>query len=763
MGSAGTDTQVTINGSGFGSSQGSVSFFYKDTGDSASTAVAADVISWSDTRVVCTVPICDWFAGECGGYGGGASSGPVTVTTSGGGMSNSAVFEVSFGFGGSGWNPPQINYYIATSVPAAFSAALQNAGATWTSAAGIGFTYSGSTNASVTSQNGITEMVYGPLPPGTDSGVIAYAMCWSQGGTISECDILFNSAKPFSTSTPTPTGNIDVETIALHEFGHWLRLLDLYGNLAGFPSDTAKVMYGFNSGGPNWMKRTLHPDDLAGVRWIYGTNSCTFSISPTSTSIAAAGGSGNITVTTQTGCSWTASSDAPWLTITNGTSGTGSNTINYSASSNSTTSSRTGHITAGGRTFTLTQEAAPVCAYFISPTSRTHPSESESGTISVTSATGCAWTATTSTGWIHITSGSSGSGNGTVVYRVDANSSTSQRSGSLLVAGRTFTVTQSGVASCSYTISPTSQSFGPSAGTGSVTVSTTSGCSWSASLGATWVSITSGSSGSSSGTVSYMVTANTSTSSRSTSLSIAGRQFSISQSGTSGGSSSSSYLVAGIAHAPGAGGSSWRSTLAVTNTSSQAANLTITYQYGGTTTTRTIVLSGNAIREWDDVASSLFGQSGSTSGSILVASDLPVMVTARTYNATLGGTFGQYLPGAESATAIASGQMGMLPQIKKVSGYRTNVGFINLGSANVTIRTRLYSEDGFPLGNDISTNVAATEWKQVNDVFNAAGISSCDIGYATVELTSGAGPFWAYASVVDNASGDPTTIPVFLK
>jgi hypothetical protein len=261
-----------------------------------------------------------------------------------------------------------------------------------------------------------------------------------------------------------------------------------------------------------------------------------------------------------------------------------------------------------------------------------------------------------------------------------------------------------------------------------------------------------------------MVSANTSTSSRSTSLTIAGRQFSISQSGTSGGDGGDhSYLVAGIAHAPGAGGSTWRSTLAVINPSSQPANLAITYQYGGTSTTRAVVLSGNAIREWDDVASSLFSQSGSTSGSILVASDLPVMVTARTYNATLGGTFGQYLPGAESATAIASGQMGMLPQIKKVSGYRTNVGFINLGSANVTIRTRLYSEDGFPLGNAITTNVAATEWKQINDVFATAGINQCTIGYATVELTSGAGPFWAYASVVDNASGDPTTIPVFLK
>jgi len=46
--------------------------------------------------------------------------------------------------------------------------------------------------------------------------------------------------------------------------------------------------------------------------------------------------------------------------------------------------------------------------------------------------------------WITITSGSSGSGNDTVYYSVDANPDTSQRTGRMTVAGLTFDVIQAG-------------------------------------------------------------------------------------------------------------------------------------------------------------------------------------------------------------------------------------------------------------------------------------------------------------------------------
>ena len=173
------------------------------------------------------------------------------------------------------------------------------------------------------------------------------------------------------------------------------------------------------------------------------------------------------------------------------------------------------------------------CTYSINPTAQSFGSSGGSGSVSVTTQSGCNWTAVSNnTSWITITSGSSGSGNGTVYYSVAANSSASSLTGTMTIAGNTFTVTQSGT-SCTYSISPTSKSFDSSGGSGSVTVTTQSGCSWTATSNASWITITSGSSGTGSGTVNYSVTANTST--RTGTITITGgNTFTITQSGTGG-------------------------------------------------------------------------------------------------------------------------------------------------------------------------------------------------------------------------------------
>ena len=63
-------------------------------------------------------------------------------------------------------------------------------------------------------------------------------------------------------------------------------------------------------------------------------STCTYSISPTNASFSASGGTGSVSVTTQAGCPWTASSGAAWMTITSGSSGSGNGTVNYSIASN---------------------------------------------------------------------------------------------------------------------------------------------------------------------------------------------------------------------------------------------------------------------------------------------------------------------------------------------------------------------------------------------------------------------------------------------
>lgn len=91
-----------------------------------------------------------------------------------------------------------------------------------------------------------------------------------------------------------------------------------------------------------------------------------------------------------------------------------------------------------------------VCNYSINPTSATYDSTGGSGSVDVTTMTGCPWTAVSNDSWITVTGGASGNGNGTVDYTVDANPDANQRIGTITIAGQTFTVTQSGAVVCTF-------------------------------------------------------------------------------------------------------------------------------------------------------------------------------------------------------------------------------------------------------------------------------------------------------------------------
>ncbi|MBZ5536109.1 MAG: PQQ-dependent sugar dehydrogenase [Acidobacteriia bacterium] len=82
------------------------------------------------------------------------------------------------------------------------------------------------------------------------------------------------------------------------------------------------------------------------------------------------------------------------------------------------------------------------CGYSISPATQSFNSGGGTGTVAVSAASGCTWSAASSVSWINVTSGGSGSGNGTVSYSVATNSQGLSRVGTLSVAGQVFAITQ---------------------------------------------------------------------------------------------------------------------------------------------------------------------------------------------------------------------------------------------------------------------------------------------------------------------------------
>ena len=254
---------------------------------------------------------------------------------------------------------------------------------------------------------------------------------------------------------------------------------------------------------------------------------CRLEIAPEAHDIGASGGFASSTVTTLAGCAWTVTSDASWITVTP-TAGNGSGTLNLAIAA-SDGNERAGGVRVGDRLLVIRQGAATSCSVVIAPANQTiGVAGGAGGLITVTAGAHCAWTAVSNVAWVTVTGGASGGGNGVVTYNVGANPG-SGRTGTLSIAGQTFTVTQASLASCAYTLTPPTHSIGPSDGVAlRVQVSTTSGCAWTASSNVSWVTIVGGASGNGNGTVTYDVAANTG-GTRTATMTIAGHAFTLTQ------------------------------------------------------------------------------------------------------------------------------------------------------------------------------------------------------------------------------------------
>jgi hypothetical protein len=259
---------------------------------------------------------------------------------------------------------------------------------------------------------------------------------------------------------------------------------------------------------------------------------CTYTINPTSASVASAASSYSAQIVAPAGCSWSASAAVSWLQLTSRATGSGNGTVAYAVAANPTPAQRSGSINVSGAgqntpvTLSVSQAAAP---FALSSSSANVSAGASTGTISVTAASSTAtWTALSNAAWISITSGASGKGSQNVAYSVAANTGTTARTGTITVAGLIYTIGQAGF-TCSYSVNPTSATVGAPAGSYTLQVSTTSGCSWTAVSNSWTLTITAGASGSGNGVVTYATAPNTS-SARSGTLTVAGVTINVLQS-----------------------------------------------------------------------------------------------------------------------------------------------------------------------------------------------------------------------------------------
>lgn len=300
---------------------------------------------------------------------------------------------------------------------------------------------------------------------------------------------------------------------------------------------------------------------------------CQYVIAPVAQSFGARGGTGSLSILSANTCTWTTTSNAPWINFTSATTGSGVGRVSYSVIPNTGANQRTGVISVGSQTFTVTQAgtSAATCVTTpinsgqmingaLAPGDCLSPLRIKDGLRPLADR----YTFNATAGQPVVISLSS-TDYDTYLYLLDATGSViAQNDDSItgsssripantgffiLPATGAFTIEVtsffgSGVGNyalsltmpagnCTYSINPVGQAFPTNGGTNTVNVNTQAGCAWSALSNNSWLTITAAGGGSGPGAVNYTVAAN-SGSARTGTLTVAGLTFTVTQAGTNG-------------------------------------------------------------------------------------------------------------------------------------------------------------------------------------------------------------------------------------
>jgi subtilisin-like proprotein convertase family protein len=222
---------------------------------------------------------------------------------------------------------------------------------------------------------------------------------------------------------------------------------------SGVSGNTLSTFNGIN---PNGAWSLYAVDDTGGnVGSISGgwslaintsTSACSFSITPSLQAFPFTGGAGSIDVSSPFACDWVATTTSGFVTIDAGSSGgSGSGVVTYTVAPNMG-AGRTAYILISSasttRNFTIQQPSG--CPFSVSQETQNFGGAGGAGSVQVTAAGACGWTALTKDDWISITSGS-GSGNGTASFIISPNGTGHQRIGSISIGARTLTIIQNGL------------------------------------------------------------------------------------------------------------------------------------------------------------------------------------------------------------------------------------------------------------------------------------------------------------------------------
>ncbi len=230
-------------------------------------------------------------------------------------------------------------------------------------------------------------------------------------------------------------------------------------------------------------------------------------------------------------------------------------------------------------------------------------------------------------------------------------------------------------------------------------------------------------------------------------------------------------IIPAVASAEGARSSLWKTDVQIFNPTEKTISYTMyfippdtdgtqtPYQFKGTIEPKKLAI-------FNDIVKNTFGLSHIV-GGIQIVSNGNSISTARTYNRTELGTYGQFVKGYDVSSAIGKdssyfvrqNEVGHIFHLINSISFRTNVGFMEVKGEPVEALINIYDNENNLLGSG-SYNLQPKGFLQVNDIFNNLGISGFKSSARAEIKINGDGALFAYASVVDNYSNDAIFVPL---